>query len=39
MMSHFNQEPRDSIASIITDALVGLAVIFCIGLVCLWRMA
>jgi len=38
-MNHFNQEPRDSIASIITDALVGLAVIFCIGIVCLWRMA
>jgi len=38
-MNHFNQEPRDSIASIMTDALVGFAVIFCIGLVCLGRMA
>ncbi len=38
-MSHFNQEPRDSIASIMLDGIVMLAIVFCIGLVCLGRMA
>ena len=38
-MSHFNQEPRDSFASIMLDGIVALAIVFCIGLFCLGRMA